>query len=143
MHSKSKFLTMSRSLLRLTATAATLSVKRSAVPLLRSVRTPQFPRWSAGAAPVRRFLSTQATTTVSASESTQQQQQHEEQQDSASSDPQDQAVSRWLFGSAALVFGMVVVGGITRLTESGLSITDWKPLVGVRAVVSKASKAWR
>jgi cytochrome c oxidase assembly protein subunit 15 len=92
---------------------------------------------------VRRFLSTQATTTVSASESTQQQQQHEEQQDSASSDPQDQAVSRWLFGSAALVFGMVVVGGITRLTESGLSITDWKPLVGVRAVVSKASKAWR
>jgi hypothetical protein len=132
---------MSRSLLRLTATAATLSVKRSAVPLLRSVRTPLFPRWSSAAAPVRRFLSTQATTSVSASDSTQQQQQqqHEQQQDSASSDPQDQAVSWWLFGSAALVFGMVVVGGITRLTESGLSITDWKPLVGVRAV-SKASK---
>jgi cytochrome c oxidase assembly protein subunit 15 len=31
---------------------------------------------------------------------------------------------------AALVFAMVVVGGITRLTESGLSITEWKPLSG-------------
>jgi len=31
---------------------------------------------------------------------------------------------------AALVFGMVVVGGITRLTESGLSITEWQPIVG-------------
>jgi hypothetical protein len=50
--------------------------------------------------------------------------------------PQDQAVSTWLFVSAALVFGMVVVGGITRLTESGLSITDWKPLVGVRSFES-------
>ena len=33
------------------------------------------------------------------------------------------ALSRWLFAVAALVFAMVVVGGITRLTESGLSIT--------------------
>ena len=31
---------------------------------------------------------------------------------------------------AALVFAMVVVGGITRLTESGLSITEWKPIAG-------------
>jgi heme a synthase len=31
---------------------------------------------------------------------------------------------------AALVFLMVVVGGITRLTESGLSITEWKPITG-------------
>ena len=31
---------------------------------------------------------------------------------------------------AALVFAMVVVGGITRLTESGLSITEWKPISG-------------
>ncbi len=40
------------------------------------------------------------------------------------------AVARWLFTVAALVVAMVVVGGITRLTESGLSITEWKPLTG-------------
>ncbi|XP_062081360.1 cytochrome c oxidase assembly protein COX15-like [Humulus lupulus] len=32
----------------------------------------------------------------------------------------------WLFGSAAWVFSMVVLGGVTRLTRSGLSMTDWK-----------------
>src|SRR6478752_5122716 len=40
------------------------------------------------------------------------------------------ALSRWLFAVAGLVFCMVVVGGITRLTESGLSITEWKPISG-------------
>ncbi len=40
------------------------------------------------------------------------------------------ALSRWLLFVAALVFAMVVVGGITRLTESGLSITQWKPISG-------------
>jgi heme a synthase len=39
-------------------------------------------------------------------------------------------LARWLFFVALLVFGMVVVGGITRLTESGLSITQWKPITG-------------
>ncbi len=41
------------------------------------------------------------------------------------------AVSHWLWSVAALVLLMVVVGGATRLTESGLSITEWKPLTGV------------
>jgi cytochrome c oxidase assembly protein subunit 15 len=40
-------------------------------------------------------------------------------------------VRSWLFLVAALVFLMVVVGGATRLTESGLSITEWKPVTGV------------
>ena len=40
------------------------------------------------------------------------------------------ALSRLLFLVAAMVFAMVVVGGITRLTESGLSITEWKPISG-------------
>ncbi|MCY7280040.1 MAG: COX15/CtaA family protein, partial [Sphingomonas bacterium] len=40
------------------------------------------------------------------------------------------AVARWLLAVAGLVFLMVVVGGITRLTESGLSITEWKPVSG-------------
>jgi heme a synthase len=41
------------------------------------------------------------------------------------------AVRIWLFAVAALIFAMVVVGGATRLTESGLSITEWKPVTGV------------
>jgi len=35
------------------------------------------------------------------------------------------AVGYWMLGSAGLVFGIVVLGGLTRLTESGLSIVDW------------------
>ena len=41
------------------------------------------------------------------------------------------AIRLWLFAVAALVFAMVLVGGATRLTESGLSITEWKPVMGV------------
>ena len=41
------------------------------------------------------------------------------------------AVARWLWFVAALIVVMVVVGGITRLTESGLSITQWKPISGI------------
>jgi heme a synthase len=40
------------------------------------------------------------------------------------------AISNWLLAVAGMVFLMVVVGGITRLTESGLSITEWKPVSG-------------
>ena len=39
-------------------------------------------------------------------------------------------LSNLLFFVAALVFAMVVIGGITRLTESGLSITEWEPIIG-------------
>jgi heme a synthase len=40
------------------------------------------------------------------------------------------ALANWLFAVAFLVFVMVVIGGITRLTESGLSITEWRPITG-------------
>ncbi len=40
-------------------------------------------------------------------------------------------VAVWLFSCAALIFLMVIVGGITRLTLSGLSITEWNPVIGV------------
>ena len=40
-------------------------------------------------------------------------------------------VSIWLFVVAAMIALMVVVGGLTRLTESGLSIVEWKPVTGV------------
>ncbi len=42
----------------------------------------------------------------------------------------DRLVAAWLFLCCALVFAMVVVGGVTRLTHSGLSITEWQPIVG-------------
>ncbi|KAI9690838.1 MAG: Cytochrome c oxidase assembly protein cox15 [Bathelium mastoideum] len=42
----------------------------------------------------------------------------------------DKFVAYWLLGSAASVFGIVVFGGLTRLTESGLSITEWRPVTG-------------
>src|SRR5579863_836263 len=41
------------------------------------------------------------------------------------------AIRLWLYAVAALVLAMVLVGGATRLTESGLSITEWKPVMGV------------
>ena len=40
-------------------------------------------------------------------------------------------VAWWLFGVSAMVLGMIAVGGLTRLTESGLSMVDWRPLMGV------------
>src|SRR5476651_2542316 len=40
------------------------------------------------------------------------------------------AMALWLLACCALVFAMVVVGGITRLTHSGLSIVEWQPIMG-------------
>ena len=48
------------------------------------------------------------------------------------------AVAAWLLVCAALTFAIVVVGGVTRLTESGLSITEWQPLVGALPPRSQA-----
>jgi len=44
--------------------------------------------------------------------------------------PVSRAVGVWLWCVASLVFAMVLVGGATRLTESGLSIVEWKPVTG-------------
>jgi len=52
--------------------------------------------------------------------------------------PKPLALARWLLAVALLVFVMVVVGGITRLTESGLSITEWKPVTGALPPLSEA-----
>ncbi len=40
-------------------------------------------------------------------------------------------IAMWLFICAAVIFSMVVLGGVTRLTHSGLSMVDWKPIMGV------------
>ena len=47
-------------------------------------------------------------------------------------------LANWLFAVAALVIVIVTVGGITRLTESGLSITEWKPFLGALPPLSQA-----
>lgn len=51
---------------------------------------------------------------------------------------QPAALARWLLAVAALVVLIVAVGGITRLTESGLSITEWKPVTGTLPPLSEA-----
>ena len=50
------------------------------------------------------------------------------------------AISNWLYFVASLVFIMIIIGGITRLTESGLSITEWKLITGIFPPLSEA--AW-
>lgn len=42
------------------------------------------------------------------------------------------AVAYWLYFNAGMVFAIVVVGGLTRLTESGLSITEWNVISGMK-----------
>ncbi|KYG44211.1 hypothetical protein M433DRAFT_31376, partial [Acidomyces richmondensis BFW] len=49
-------------------------------------------------------------------------------------------VAYWLLASAASVFGLVVFGGLTRLTESGLSITEWRPVTG--SLPPRDAEAW-
>jgi cytochrome c oxidase assembly protein subunit 15 len=52
--------------------------------------------------------------------------------------PKTGAVRLWLYCVAAMIFLTLVVGGATRLTESGLSITEWKPVTGVLPPLSEA-----
>jgi cytochrome c oxidase assembly protein subunit 15 len=53
-------------------------------------------------------------------------------------DVQRRAIRAWLIAVALLIFAMVIVGGATRLTESGLSITEWKPVTGTLPPLSEA-----
>jgi len=48
------------------------------------------------------------------------------------------AIRLWLYAVAALVLAMVLVGGATRLTESGLSITEWQPVMGTLPPLGEA-----
>lgn len=55
-------------------------------------------------------------------------------------DKGDRAVGLWLLTCAACVVAMVLVGGVTRLTRSGLSITEWNPVAG--ALPPMGAHAW-
>lgn len=48
-------------------------------------------------------------------------------------------IGRWLLAGVAMIIIQVVLGGITRLTESGLSITEWKPITGALPPLNDAS----
>lgn len=50
----------------------------------------------------------------------------------------DNMIRTWFWSGAALVFLILVIGGITRLTGSGLSMTDWKPIMGSIPPVTEA-----
>jgi cytochrome c oxidase assembly protein subunit 15 len=56
----------------------------------------------------------------------------------AARQPRPAALARWLWAVALLVIIVVGVGGITRLTESGLSITEWRPVSGVLPPLNEA-----
>uniref|UniRef100_UPI00358E68C5 heme A synthase COX15 isoform X2 n=1 Tax=Myxine glutinosa TaxID=7769 RepID=UPI00358E68C5 len=51
------------------------------------------------------------------------------------------AVGWWLLGCAGMTLGAVVLGGVTRLTESGLSIVEWRPITGLLPPLS--TEAWQ
>ncbi len=55
-----------------------------------------------------------------------------------STSPAPRAIALWLLSCAALVFTMVVIGAITRLTESGLSMVEWRPLLGALPPMNEA-----
>lgn len=50
----------------------------------------------------------------------------------------EKAVAAWLFTTAGFVFAMIIIGAITRLTESGLSMVEWRPLIGALPPLSEA-----
>ena len=49
-------------------------------------------------------------------------------------------IAQWLFLCALLIFAMVVLGGVTRLTGSGLSMVNWHPIHG--AIPPLSDQAW-
>jgi cytochrome c oxidase assembly protein subunit 15 len=50
-------------------------------------------------------------------------------------------ISNWLFFTAFMVFAMAIIGAITRLTESGLSMVEWRPLIGALPPMNEAEWA--
>ena len=59
---------------------------------------------------------------------------------STAPDPRQRPIAWWLLACCALVFAMVVLGGVTRLTGSGLSMVNWKPVSGVLPPIGEV--AW-
>ena len=60
---------------------------------------------------------------------------------SSAANPQHRPIAYWLLACCVLVFAMVVLGGVTRLTGSGLSMVTWEPIVGTVPPLSQ--DAWQ
>lgn len=52
----------------------------------------------------------------------------------------DRQLALWLLACAAVIYGMILLGGVTRLTESGLSMVEWRPIMGIWPPIGEA--AW-
>jgi len=50
----------------------------------------------------------------------------------------NRAIALWLLVCAAVILGMILLGGVTRLTNSGLSMVEWKPLMGIIPPLNQA-----
>lgn len=61
--------------------------------------------------------------------------------DNLSKEKNNRQVANWLLLGVAMIFIQVLLGGVTRLTESGLSITEWKPITGALPPLNDA--AWQ
>ncbi|MEM9313176.1 MAG: COX15/CtaA family protein [Pseudomonadota bacterium] len=53
----------------------------------------------------------------------------------------DRQLALWLLCCAAVIYGMILLGGVTRLTESGLSMVEWRPIMGAWPPLGEA--AWQ
>lgn len=47
-------------------------------------------------------------------------------------------IALWLISCAVVIFGMILLGGVTRLTDSGLSMVEWRPLMGIIPPLSQS-----
>ncbi|MEC7576074.1 MAG: COX15/CtaA family protein, partial [Pseudomonadota bacterium] len=59
-------------------------------------------------------------------------------QQSHNSNTSSNAIALWLYGCAFMVLAMAIIGAITRLTESGLSMVEWRPLLGALPPLNEA-----
>jgi len=101
----------------LSSTAVSRGAIHPSKPLPIPLFFPSYPlRGAASSIPKEPFLSTIGTPTIGAAKAP---------------EVASKGVGNWLIGCGILVIGVVVVGGVTRLTESGLSITEWRPVTGI------------
>ena len=52
--------------------------------------------------------------------------------------PDHKAIAIWLLACCAVIFGMIILGGVTRLTGSGLSMVEWAPIMGILPPLNQA-----
>lgn len=101
----------------LSSTAVSRSATHPWKPLPTPLFSPSYPlRDAVSGIPKEPFLSTIGTPKIDAGKAPKM---------------ASKGVGNWLIACSVLVIGVVVVGGVTRLTESGLSITEWRPVTGI------------